>query len=206
MRILSWLGQTSPDYYSNDYYTYGNSAASTADPATTQAILFFIFIMVIIGIIGYVVTAYLLGRIFKKAGIEGWKAWVPIYNNWVMLEMGGQKGYWSVIALIPIVGIVSIVFNFIAMYHIGLNLGKEGAFVLLAIFLPLVWLIWLAVDKSTWQGPTLATASATPTPASDAAAPIDTQPPTSPTPPTPPQPPVTPPSDSTPPTPPSDQQ
>lgn len=39
----------------------------------------------------------------------------------------------------------------IGMYNIGLKLGKSSSFVLLAIFLPLVWLIWLAVDKSTWN-------------------------------------------------------
>jgi hypothetical protein len=40
---------------------------------------------------------------------------------------------------------------YIAMYHIGKKLGKDGVFVLLAIFLPIVWLIWLAVDKSKWN-------------------------------------------------------
>lgn len=40
---------------------------------------------------------------------------------------------------------------YIAQYHIGIKLGKSGAFVVLAIFLPLVWIIWLAVDKSVWN-------------------------------------------------------
>ena len=40
---------------------------------------------------------------------------------------------------------------YIAMYNIGLKLGKEGIFVLLAIFLSPVWLTWLAVDKSVWN-------------------------------------------------------
>src|SRR5690606_4273977 len=88
---------------------------------------------------------------FKKAGVESWKAWVPVYNNWVMLQLGGQQGWWAVVAFIPVANLVAAVFMCIAMYNIGLKLGKEGAFVLLAIFLYAVWLIWLAVDKSTWK-------------------------------------------------------
>ena len=58
------------------------------------------------------------------------------------------------------------------MYKIGLKLGKEGAFVLLAIFLPIVWLIWLAVDKSTWKGASLpGTAPTTPQPGAQPPAP-----------------------------------
>jgi hypothetical protein len=57
-----------------------------------------------------------------------------------------------VLAFIPFVNIASAVFMYIAMYEIGLRLGKQGAFVLFAIFLPLVWTVWLAIDSSTWQG------------------------------------------------------
>ena len=116
------------------------------------AILTFLVFALLVAAAFYVVSALLLGRIFKKAGIESWKAWVPVYNGWTLLEMGGQQGFWAVLALIPGVNIVSAVFMYIAMYHIGLKFGKEGAFVLLAIFLPLVWFIWLAVDDSTWNG------------------------------------------------------
>ena len=68
-----------------------------------------------------------------------------------MLEIGGQKGFWAVLGFVPIVNFVSLIFVIIAMYQIGLNLGKEAWFVLLAIFVPLVWYIWLAVDSSKWK-------------------------------------------------------
>jgi len=96
--------------------------------------------------------ALLLSRIFKKAGIEGWKAWVPVYNSWTLLEMGDQPGFWAVMAFVPVLNIAAIVFMIIAMYNIGLKFGKEGAFVLLAIFVPIAWYIWLAVDSSKWKG------------------------------------------------------
>lgn len=107
----------------------------------------------VLALIGYVISAYLLSRIFKKAGVaETWAAWVPVYNTWKLLELGGQKGYWAVLMFVPIVNIVALVFLLIAMYHVGLGFGKESWFVLLAIFIPIIWLGILALDNSTWKG------------------------------------------------------
>lgn len=135
-----------PTYVSPDYTT---TTTTTMDPGVFLMIM---MIGLVVLVVTYVIFAFLLGRIFAKAGVPQWKAWVPIYSNWVMLELGDQQGFWAVLALIPFVNLVSTIFMFIAMYKIGLKLGKDGAFVLLAIFLPAVWFIWLAVDKSTWQG------------------------------------------------------
>lgn len=147
MNIAALFGQAYYDPYYND------SGAHTAYSSQDAGLfLFMLFFVLIISVALYAVHAFLLGKIFTKAGVPAWKAWVPVYNSWVTLELGGQQGFWAVLALVPVVNIVSVVFLYIAMYNIGLKLGKEGAFVLLAIFLPLVWYIWLAVDGSTWKG------------------------------------------------------
>jgi hypothetical protein len=137
------------DYNYN--YTYDTSGGDIATTAAGAAFLgaFFLFMLVVI-IASYAIGAFLLGRLFKKAGIPQWTAWVPIYNTWKLLEMGGQQGFWAVLALIPVLNIVSIIFMYIAMYEIGKKLGKEGWFVLIAIFIPIVWLIWLGFDDSKW--------------------------------------------------------
>lgn len=152
MSIVSFLAQTSPYY--TDSSAYDTVSMNDAEVAAATGVVLFAgaFILVVLAVT-YVIISLLLSRIFKKAGVESWKAWVPVYNNWVLLELGGQKGFWAVLALIPLLNIASAVFMLIAMYHIGLKLGKEGAFVLLAIFVPLVWYIWLAVDDSTWKDP-----------------------------------------------------
>lgn len=139
----------------NNYYTDQVYTTTTTNPETTAAVLavtagFILFGLLIAAII-YVVCAIFLGKIFKKAGVKPWIAWVPFYNSWKLLEIGGQQGFWAVLAIIPVVNYVSAVFMYIAMYHIGKKLGKDGVFVLLGIFLPIVWLIWLGADKSTWN-------------------------------------------------------
>lgn len=110
-----------------------------------------LFISICSILLTYAVVAFFLSRIFKKAGVAGWKAWVPVYSLWITYEIGGQPGWWAIILLLPVVSIVAVVFLYIAMYDIGLKLGKSGTFVLWAIFLPLVWYIWLALDPSRWN-------------------------------------------------------
>ena len=178
MGVLSTLAQSST--YSDSYYT------SSVDTGTAAAIgAGFIIFALIFSIAMYVVFAYFLSRIFKKANIDKpWAAWVPVYNNWKLLEIGGQQGFWAILAFIPVVNIVSVIFMYIAMYNVGLKLDKEGIFVLLAIFLSPVWLIWLALDSSKWDdskgAPSL---SPTATPVAPTA-PVAPNPPTPPTPPT----------------------
>ena len=41
------------------------------------------FIIFIVAVIGWHIGLY---GMFKKAGIEGWKALVPFYNTWCMVE------------------------------------------------------------------------------------------------------------------------
>lgn len=119
-----------------------------------QAEVFFAMIMVVYVValvVTYVVYALLLGQIFHKAGQPRWIAWVPFYNNWKLLELGNQPGFWAVLAIIPFVNIASAVFMYIAMYYIGLKFGKSGTWVVLAIFLPIVWMAILALDSSKYN-------------------------------------------------------
>ena len=146
MSITSLFAQMSP------YMDYPVATTEpTPDGLGIVATLVLILVVSTILIVGYVLRAIFLMRLFKKAGVEQWAAWVPYFNTWRLLEIGGQQGFWAVIALIPFGDIVSAVFVYIAQYNIGLKLGKKGSFVLWAIFLPIVWLIWLAVDKSKWD-------------------------------------------------------
>ncbi|MFZ1250067.1 MAG: DUF5684 domain-containing protein [Candidatus Microsaccharimonas sp.] len=135
-----------------EQHTASSSNLSDAEIAAFSAFIFLFYgIVFITSVVVYVVVALSLMRIFKKAGVKPWVAWVPFYNKWKLLEIGGQRGFWAVLSIIPIVNIASAVFIYIAQYHVGKKLNKNGEFVLWAIFIPLVWYIWLAVDASKWN-------------------------------------------------------
>lgn len=55
----------------------------------------------VIGFIGWHIGLY---GMFKKAGIEPWKALVPFYNTWLIVQKSEIKQYWFWLQLIPIAG------------------------------------------------------------------------------------------------------
>ncbi len=138
--------------------TYQSGSVSSADSAAAAAIvLITIVVTLVIIVIVYVIYSIFLGMVYKKAGIEAWKAWVPIYNNWVLLELGGQKGWLALLTFVPFGSLITAVFMYISMYHIGIAFRKDPMlFLILAIFAPIVWVIWLAVDKTAVWDSTLA--------------------------------------------------
>ncbi len=159
MKILSLLAQAdtvnlsetvSPTVSDEVVYQSTEAATAATDAAGVLAALL-LFVLVVL-LVSYVFTGITLSRIFKKAGQSGSAAWIPIYNNWKMIELGGQKGFWAVLTLVPVINIVALVYTYIAMHRIGLRFGKSDAFVLLAILFTPAWALILAFDKSTWQG------------------------------------------------------
>jgi hypothetical protein len=131
--------------------TYDSDGAATGAVAALLLTLAFsaLYVVLLVGI--YVLTAWFLSKIFVKAGEPAWKAWVPVYNSWVFLELGGQAGWWALVAFVPFVGIASGVFICLAAYNIGLRFGKTGAWVVLYILVPYVWWGIFAFDRSVWN-------------------------------------------------------
>jgi len=113
--------------------------------------LAFVVIYLLIIASFYALFAWLLSRVFRKAGIPAWKAWVPIYNFWVFLELGGQPGWIAILAVVPVGSIVAAVFMCIAAYNVGLAFGKQGAWVVLYIFVPWLWFAIVGLDSEPWQ-------------------------------------------------------
>jgi signal peptidase I len=59
------------------------------------------WIIFIVATLGFHIGLY---GMFKKAGIEAWKALVPFYNTWCMVEKMELKKLWFFLQLIPIAG------------------------------------------------------------------------------------------------------
>lgn len=105
--------------------------------------------------VAYVVTSILLSAMFKKAGIDGWKAWVPILNNYTLLEMGGQKGWYIFLAFVPFVGsIIVLVFMIMAFIEINKRFRQSTGMLVLAILLSPVYYGIVGYSQTIqWYGP-----------------------------------------------------
>ena len=102
----------------------------------------------IIGFIGWHVGMY---GMFKKAGIESWKALVPFYNTWLIVEKCNIKKYWFWIQLIPIAGqFVTIWITIIFTMHFNRSNLIHHTF---ATLLPFIYFPYLGFsDKEKFHG------------------------------------------------------
>ena len=92
--------------------------------------------LVIVVLIAYLLTAITLMLFFRKVGVETWIAWVPFYNHWKWLEVGGQQGWFALLTLIPYGSIVTTVFLAIGMHRTGIAFGKDSGRVVPGLMFP----------------------------------------------------------------------
>lgn len=111
-------------------------------------------LFVFIAVLGYIVSAVTLMFVFKKAGIDQWKAWIPVYQFWPFLELGGLHGAWSLLALgtvVPFVGSIApaalVVLLAVAAYRIGRCFEKvSGWWTVLFVVAHPIWCAIVGLD------------------------------------------------------------
>jgi len=107
------------------------------------------WIIFIIGTIGWHIGMY---GMFKKAGITPWKAFIPFYNTWCIVEKCSSiKKYWFWLQLIPIAGqFITIWITIIFVMHFGrFNTLHHAA----TVFLPFIYFPYLGFSKNEkWGG------------------------------------------------------
>lgn len=105
-------------------------------------------ILFIVGVIGWHVGMY---GMFKKAGLEPWKALVPFYNTWLIVEKCEIKKSWFWLQLIPIAGqFITIWITIIWVMHFKRFSVLHHA---LTVFVPFIYFPYLGFsDKEKWGG------------------------------------------------------
>lgn len=114
----------------------------------------------------YAVQIVAFWKLFEKAGIEGWKSIIPIYNLWLLFEMAGKPGWWSLVyigAVIPVLGFIFVLIAYVLYILVALELGK--AFkkdttwtVIFLIIFSLIGLLILGFGADKYTKPAAATA------------------------------------------------
>lgn len=126
------------------------AAATTVDASR-------VVVPILLGLIAfaalYVWTALALSAVFRKSGEESWKAWVPVLNVVVLLQLGGLSGWLVLLALIPIVGALALwVAQVVACYRINVSFGYGAGMTVLAALLFPVWATVVGFGSARWLG------------------------------------------------------
>ncbi|RYG43719.1 MAG: S26 family signal peptidase, partial [Chitinophagaceae bacterium] len=100
----------------------------------------------IVLIVLIVATFIGLYGMFKKAGMEPWKALIPYYNTWCMIEKMQLKKFWFFLQFIPIAGF------FITIWILIKFVEHFGRFSLLhhaaVVLIPFIYLPYMGFSKS----------------------------------------------------------
>ena len=104
-----------------------------------------LLVIYLIGLLLVLLPSFGLAKLFKKAGRESWKAYVPFYNTWVMQDIAGRPKHWVFWQFIPVVGwfITPGIFIEFAKVFCRFSFPDHAAAALLAPF----YFPWLANNK-----------------------------------------------------------
>lgn len=141
-------------------YTYTTTNVTGDEKGAVAAMLAFMASMFIIIIPLVIFAIVCMWKVFEKAGVEGWKSIIPVYNGWVMAEIAGKPGWWGIVGLggiIPFLGIFASIAAMVLYVLIAIELaksfGKEPVFALVLIFLNIIGFAILAFGSAKYVGP-----------------------------------------------------
>lgn len=140
--------------------TYDYSTSTSYDTASDISPLAGVIILV--GVLAILVLLLVsVWKVFTKAGKPGWAAIVPIYNIYIMCEIAGRPGWWTLLALIPYVNYVVLL---LLSIDIAKAFGKSTAFGVVGLWLfgPVGYAM-LGLGSATYQGPQPTNLSSAPT-------------------------------------------
>src|SRR5580658_7970539 len=113
-----------------------------------------LLVLVLIQVIILLLPSIGLAKLFEKAGVPGWKAYVPFYNTWIMLQLAERPKHWVYWQIIPVVGwfiSLGIYVEFVKIFG-KFKLWEHA----MAALLPIVYFPMIGFDpkvKFTGPGP-----------------------------------------------------
>jgi len=107
-------------------------------------VIWFIYLVI------YVLVVAGWWMIFQKAGEDGWKAIIPIWNILVLLRVVGREWWWIILMLIPIVNIVIWV---IVSLDLAKSFGRGTGFGIGLFILSPIFALILGFGADTYKGP-----------------------------------------------------
>ncbi|MBL3687847.1 FHA domain-containing protein [Leucobacter zeae] len=108
----------------------------------------------LVGLAVYVWYLWTLSRLFPLLGLPGNWGWIPVWNQWQLLQRGGMPGWMVLLGFVPGLAIVVLVVSIIAIHRINGEFGKSAGFTVLGAVLPPVWAMLLKnhIDDAQYSG------------------------------------------------------
>ncbi len=147
------------------YTTYGNYGTVDGAGLALFGGLFIVYMLICLAIA--VVTIIGMWKVFTKAGEEGWKSLIPVYNIYTLCKIIGVSPWWilivfgaGVLSAIPILGILIGLAEMVATVYFGILVakstanafGKDTGFAVGLYFLGPIFYCILGFGKAKYEG------------------------------------------------------
>jgi len=133
-----------------DGYTT-TTTTTTAGTASGGMLVGLLVAMLVTVLVAWAIMAVAGWKIFEKAGVEGWKALIPFYNNYLFLEIAGYNGWLMLLIFVPYVG--SLVVAILMALGLAKNFGKSVLFAIFGLLIfSVVGYLMLAFGSDKYLG------------------------------------------------------
>lgn len=134
----------------------------------------------ITALLQYLLSSWGLSMVFKKAGVQGWKAWIPLYNFAVLLKLGRMSPWLVMLFVLPSVAMIPVIMQlmsgklvyemvvwssliaivlmlvayivlWIAVHRINARFGRGVGFTFVYVFFPFIWSLILGLGPARWR-------------------------------------------------------
>ena len=130
------------------------------------AVMAVIGIVLVFALVIYILQVIGMWKVFKKSGEEGWKAIIPIYNQYTMCKITGVNPWWVLIVVVAsgltgalgesdlasvvslLSSIISIYFSVLLYVSLARAFGKSDGFAVGLILLNPIFLLILGCGSS----------------------------------------------------------
>ena len=108
-------------------------------------------ILIISCLLIYLLFCFFISKVFKKAKLKQYKAYIPIYNTIKLLNLADLKWYYIILLLITP---INIWFYIYLNIKLGKKFNKGTGFIVGMILLPIVFYAILGFDNSSYDAKT----------------------------------------------------
>ena len=129
----------------------GYTTTTTTGTASAGMLGALIVAMLVTVLVAWAVVAVAGWKIFEKAGVEGWKALIPFYSTYLLLEVAGYNGLLMFLIFVPYVG--SLVVAIFLALGLAKNFGKSVLFAIFGLLIfSIVGYLMLAFGSDKYLG------------------------------------------------------
>ena len=132
-----------------EYDISSSSAALGASGGLFAGLAAMMGVMMLVILAIYVVMIIGMWKLFVKAGREGWKSIIPLYNMYVLTEISGQNGLLFLLCLIP--GVGALIWSIMVSIKLAPAFGKDTGFAIGLILLAPIFYLILGFGSAQYQ-------------------------------------------------------